>query len=270
MIWRPASGVGPIARDPAIAVCDSSSGFVATLTACIAVVLGRVRDVADKPEPVAGADRLGAEFGQALVRDRAGLEIADIVRRVVHELHVPDAAPVRFFEPFELAVEKIQPLDIGDDRRLARLVRRVEIGRAQRPAHAVIGDQLVHPGETVEMVAVELARLPACAPWRARRRSRPRIGRSGTSARHATASDPARIAFARSSFGGAFEVIPVLPPWLWTSTEIDRRSTASAADGGLGRLRRRGRAGRPGLAGEHRRDRRETRSPERERCSARA
>src|SRR6266480_1988694 len=49
----------------------------------------------------------------------------------------------------------------------------------------------------------------------------PRIGPSGRSARHATASDPARIAFARSSFGAAFEVIPVLPPW--TSTEIDLR-----------------------------------------------
>ena len=59
---------------------------------------------------------------------------------------------------------------------------------------------------------------------------RPRIGRSGTSARQATASEPARIASARSSLGGAFEVIPVLPPWLWTSTEIDRRSTASAAE----------------------------------------
>ena len=117
-------------------------------------LLGRVRDVADQPETMAGADRLGAEFGEAPMRDRAGLEIADVVRRVVHELHMPYAAPVRLFEPFEPAVEKIQPLDIGDDRRLSRLVRRVEIGRAQRPAHAVFGDQLVHPGEPVEMVAV--------------------------------------------------------------------------------------------------------------------
>jgi hypothetical protein len=57
-----------------------------------------------------------------------------------------------------------------------------------------------------------------------------RIGASGTSARHATASDPARIAFARSSFSGAFEVIPVLPPWVWTSIEMDLRSTSSAAE----------------------------------------
>jgi hypothetical protein len=36
--------------------------------------------------------------------------------------------------------------------------------------------------------------------------------------------------FARSPLGGAFEVIPVVPPWLWTSTEIDVRRTSSAAE----------------------------------------
>jgi hypothetical protein len=40
----------------------------------------------------------------------------------------------------------------------------------------------------------------------------PRTGPSGTSARHATASDPVRMAFARSSVGGAFDVIPGLSP----------------------------------------------------------
>ena len=93
-------------------------------------VLGRVRDVADKAEPVTGADHLGAEFGEALMRDRAGLEIADVVRRVMHELQMPHAALMRFLQPFELAVEKVEALDIGDDRRLARLVRRFEIGGA--------------------------------------------------------------------------------------------------------------------------------------------
>ena len=37
LICRPRSGVGPIARDPSTAVCDSSNGFVATLTACLAM-----------------------------------------------------------------------------------------------------------------------------------------------------------------------------------------------------------------------------------------
>ena len=158
------AGSAPSPAIPATAVCDSSSGFVATLTACFAMSSVACATSQTKPEPMTGADHLGAEFGEALMRDRAGLEIADVVRRVVHELHMPDAAPMRLLEPFELAVEKIEPLDIGDDRRLSRLVRRFEIGGVQRPAHAVSGDQLVHPGEAVEMVAVELARLPACAP----------------------------------------------------------------------------------------------------------
>ena len=58
----------------------------------------------------------------------------------------------------------------------------------------------------------------------------PRIGPSGTSARQATASDPARIPLARSLLGGAFEVIPVVPPWVCTSTEMDFRKTSSAAE----------------------------------------
>jgi hypothetical protein len=65
---------------------------------------------------------------------------------------------------------------------------------------------------------------------------RPSTGQSGTSAKQATASDPSRIAFARWLLGGAFVAIPVLPPWLWTSTEIELRSTR-----GRGRLRRPGR-----------------------------
>jgi len=89
---------------------------------------------------------------------------------------------------------------------------RLEVGRGKGTKQAVIGDHLVHPGETFEMMAVELAR-PGMS---ARPREPPsaflaRIGPSGTSARHATASDPARMALARSSFGGAFDVIPFFP-----------------------------------------------------------
>src|SRR5262249_8211515 len=46
----------------------------------------------------------------------------------------------------------------------------------------------------------------------------------------ATAKEPARIAFVRSRLGGAFEVIPVVPPWLWTSNEMDLRRTSSAVE----------------------------------------
>jgi hypothetical protein len=46
----------------------------------------------------------------------------------MHELHMPDAPPMRLLEPFQLAVEEIEPLYVGYDRRLSRLVRRFEIG----------------------------------------------------------------------------------------------------------------------------------------------
>jgi hypothetical protein len=40
LICRPRSGVGPIAGDPSTAVCDSSNGFVATLTASVMNTMG--------------------------------------------------------------------------------------------------------------------------------------------------------------------------------------------------------------------------------------
>src|SRR5215468_289038 len=91
------------------------------------------------------------------MRDCAGLEIADVVWRVMHELRMPDAPPMRLLEAFEFPLEKIEPLHISDDRRLSRLVRRFEIGSIQPTAHATIGDQLIHPGEAVEVIPVKLA-----------------------------------------------------------------------------------------------------------------
>ena len=148
-------------------------------------VLGRMRDIADKAEPITGADHFGAEFGETLMGDRAGLEITDVVWRVVHELHMPDAPLMRLLQPFEFPLEEIETLDIGDDRRLSRLVRRFEIGGIQRAAHTVTGDQLVHPGEAVEMVPVKLARCRRShhseGPFRAATEHRPvrHVGQAG-------------------------------------------------------------------------------------------
>jgi hypothetical protein len=77
----------------------------------------------------------------------------------MHQLHMADTPLMRLLQPFEFHLEKVEPLHIGDDRRLPRLVRRFEIGGAERAAHVMIGDQLVHPGEAVEVIAVELAWL---------------------------------------------------------------------------------------------------------------
>jgi hypothetical protein len=223
------SGVGPIARDPKYGRVRQQQRLRCDLDRLLRHVLGRVGDVADKAEPVTGADHFGAEFSETLMRDCTGLEITDVVERVVYKLHMPDAPLMCFLQPLQLPVEEIEPLHIGDDRRLSRLVRRFEIGGIQRAAHAMIDDQFVHPGEAVEVVTVKLVRCRRSHHGEGPSALRPSTGQSGTSARQATASDPALIAFARSPLGGAFEVMPVLPPWLWTSTEIELRRTASAA-----------------------------------------
>jgi hypothetical protein len=51
----------------------------------------RVRDVADEAELMTSADHLGTKFGEPAMRDGASLEVADVVGRVVHALHVSDA-----------------------------------------------------------------------------------------------------------------------------------------------------------------------------------
>src|SRR5207302_6292312 len=88
-----------------------------------------------------------------------GLEVADVVGRIVHKLDMPDAAPMRFLEPFELALEKVEPFHIADDRGLPCLMRGLEIGRRKRSIEAMAGDHLIHPGEALEMVPIEQARL---------------------------------------------------------------------------------------------------------------
>src|SRR5258705_13039587 len=96
-------------------------------------------DVADKAEPMTGTDHLGAERGETPMGYGAGLEVADVVGRVVHELQMPDAALMRFLQPLELAVEKVEPFHIGDDRGLPGFMGRLEIGRGKGAAQAVIG-----------------------------------------------------------------------------------------------------------------------------------
>ena len=105
-----------------------------------------------------GLDHLRAKRGQPVMRDDAGLEIADVVGGVMHQLEMPDAALVCFLEALQFHLEKVEAFDVGHDRGLPRFMRGLQFGRAQRPAYAVAGDQLVHPGEAFEVVLVELPR----------------------------------------------------------------------------------------------------------------
>jgi hypothetical protein len=117
-----------------------------------------VRDIAYKAEPMAGPDHLGAEFCKPVMRDGAGLEITDVVRGVMDELQVPQTALVRFLQPLELAIEKIEPFHVSNNRRLLVFVRFLQIGCAKGAAHPMMRNQLVHPGEPVEMIAVKFVR----------------------------------------------------------------------------------------------------------------
>src|SRR6266850_3940578 len=141
---------------------------------------------------------------------------------------MPDAALMRFLKPFQLGLQKVEPFHVGNDRGLSRFMGGFEIGCRKGAAQAMAGDHLVHPSEALEMMLIELARLGGAHRGQNALVFLPRTGPSGTSARHATASDPVRMAFARSPFGGSFDVIAVLPPWVCTSTEMDLRSTSSA------------------------------------------
>ena len=224
-------------------------------------VFGRVRDVADEAKPITGADHFGAEFSQTLMHDYTGLKIADVVRRVMHELHKPDAPLVRFLQPFQLPVKEIEPLNVGDDRRLSRLVRRFEIGGIQRAADAVIGDQFVQPGETVEVVTVKLARHRRAhhseGPFRIASEHRPvrHVGQAGDCQRsraHRVCEIAARPRL-RSDAGAAAMAM-----------DIERDGFAQDRERGggiLGRGRRFRRITRSSVAGKHCPDRDQRRAP---------
>ena len=66
---------------------------------------------------------------------------------------------MRFLEPFELGLEKVEPFHVADYRGLSRFMGRFEIGGGKGAAQAMVGDHLIHPSEALEMVSVELAGL---------------------------------------------------------------------------------------------------------------
>jgi hypothetical protein len=118
-----------------------------------------MRYVADKSEPMACTNHLSAESSEPVMRDHAGLEIANIVWGVVHELDVPDAALVRFLEPLELPLKKIQSFNVAHYGRSARCVRGFQIRRRKRAPQPMMSDHLIYPIKAAQMILIELARL---------------------------------------------------------------------------------------------------------------
>jgi len=94
-----------------------------------------------------------------MMGDDAGLEVADVVGSIVHELDVPDAALMRLFQSLEFSFKKIQSFDVAHDRRLSGRMRRFEIGGRKRPPQAVMRHHLIHPGKTLQVIPIELARF---------------------------------------------------------------------------------------------------------------
>jgi len=166
-----------------------------------------------------------------------------------------DAPPMRLLEALEFALEKIEPLHIGDNRRLSRLVRRLEIRGIQRATHTMIGDQLIQPGEPVEVIPVELAgcRLANCGE--------PALGAAfeyGPIRHVRQASDRQRSAAHRFCEIAARRRLRRDAGAAAMAMDIDGNGVAQ--DGkcrrrGLGGLRRCRRTARPSAAGEHRADR---------------
>jgi len=226
-------------------------------------VLGFVCDVAHATEPVTGGNHLGAECGEPPMADGACLIVADVVGRVMHKLQMPDAALMRFLQPFELAVEEVETFHVSDDRGLPRLVRGLEIGCAKRATHAMAGDQLVHPGKALEVVPVELARL---------RRAHHGQGAFGIPAedgavrhvrkardRQRSRAHRVREIVARRCFRGnaGFPAMRMDIDGNGFAQDIER------GGGGLGRPARFRRAARSHLPGQQRPDRRKAHPPDR-------
>jgi hypothetical protein len=130
---------------------------------------------------------------------------------------VPNATLVRFLEPFELPFEEVEPFHVSHIAGSPASCAALRSAAESAPAEVMVGDHLVHPGEAVEMLRVQQARL-RCA--QRGEDARPHSCRGSERPGH-----PLREVAA----GGAFEMIPVVPPWVWTSTEMDFRRRSNEA-----------------------------------------
>ncbi len=66
-------------------------------------------------------------------------------------------SPLCVTAPIWKSLEEVEPLDVGDDRGLAGVVRCLQVGGGEGAAHAAARDELVDLRRVVEVVSVELA-----------------------------------------------------------------------------------------------------------------
>ena len=108
-----------------------------------------MRHVADESESMACANYLRPKWGKPVMSNGAGLEIADVVGRVVHKLDMPDPTPMRFLKPFQLPLKKIQPFNVSHEGRVARGMCGLQIRCRKRAAQPMVSDQLIYPIKAV-------------------------------------------------------------------------------------------------------------------------
>ena len=68
-----------------------------------------MRDIDDDPQPVAAANDLGPDIGQAAMHRRLGLNVAQFVHAVMGQLQMAQRPfGVGFVDPIDLALEKVR------------------------------------------------------------------------------------------------------------------------------------------------------------------
>ena len=119
-------------------------------------------------QPIHLTDDVAAERREAVVHRRLGLDVAELVDPIVHELNRSHPAVVRPLHVLETRFKKIAALDGHDRHTLARRRRRGEIAAAQHATHAE------RPGVAVEHIELS----PRGRQHDARRRLARGVGRA--------------------------------------------------------------------------------------------
>ncbi len=105
-----------------------------------------MREIDKDAEPVALGDDLLAEIRESLVLGLLGLEVADRIAGIVHELNNSDAGIIGSLELADTVIEEGRALDGEHHVRIA-LERRVDVVRAERSLEFLLGDMRLDTSE---------------------------------------------------------------------------------------------------------------------------
>ena len=139
--------------------CDQITGCVETSSAWRTAVSVQWARSTRMPSRLHSCDDLAAELGQPVVLRRLGLEVAQRVLDVVHELHAAHAELVGALQRLRSSSStNVAPSTVEHDMRLAG-ERPVDVVRGQRDLELLRGDVLLDAGEIVLEPSARLAGL---------------------------------------------------------------------------------------------------------------